>query len=97
MENKLSVNSELLNESLFDLEMEFGSISCTALNLKGACTLLNDINEDMQNVQSPYIEGFQIRIQAILSLLNYSNKDLDKAVDKIYENYNIIFENNKNG
>ncbi|MBD7945288.1 hypothetical protein H9650_14270 [Psychrobacillus sp. Sa2BUA9] len=92
MDNEIKVNSELLMESVLDLDMNIGSITCMVENLEGMYALLSDLNEGMTTIHSPYAEGFQIRIQAILNLLSYSYKDLDKTVDAMSKNYNTLHQ-----
>lgn len=88
IENNAGVILEGLMVQVQEIDGEIGNLACLNNSLYGLQQLLSDINEDMQSSVFHQISTFQVRIQALVDLLRYSNTDLQN----LYKNMNNLHE-----
>lgn len=74
---KVAITVEL-KKQVSEIDSQFGELACIAETFVGARELLSDLNEDMRDFSSG-TKRFQVRIQAILNLLTYANKNLSEV------------------
>lgn len=93
IENNAGLILEGLMVKVQEIDGEIGNLACLNNSLYGLQQLLSDINEDMQSSAFHQISPFQVRIQALVDLLRYSNTDLKNLYKNINNSHETLFKN----
>ncbi|WP_391119398.1 hypothetical protein [Psychrobacillus sp. L3] len=93
IKKEVDATVEELRSQMFQLDSKIGDLESITNTLNGLRELLSDINENMQAFPNSLEGTSQIRIQSLLDLLTYTNKDLEILNKDMEELHTPMFQN----